>query len=188
MGNDFPKKFELQSKGYVVKCETGGIHIEVPNQSQYVGGYSSSRSRSTFAHDMAQQELFSRAVYVTKEELEEAQDTSEADAFLNQTIRVLESKKEELMHYYMHYPLDDEEPPQSADFLAYIFLSRADRNLLLDDLAEEYPSVVARLGQRGARVYYYKQVLASIWPLIRTALIKWGAFGWVAELIRRMSS
>lgn len=80
------------------------------------------------------------------------------------------------------------EPPKSAEFLAYLFLPKSDREVLLGDLTEEYRSVVAKFGQRRAQFYFYKQVVWSIWPLARKAFIKWGLFGWVMELIRRISS
>jgi hypothetical protein len=80
------------------------------------------------------------------------------------------------------------EPPKSAEYLAYLVLPKYDREILLGDLTEEYPSVVAKFGQREAQFYFYKQVVWSIWPLARKAFIKWGLFGWLVELIRRISS
>ena len=96
-----------------------------------------------------------------------------------------------LMDYYLTHDFEKDlcpQPPRSAEYIAYLFLSRTERETLLGDLAEEYPVVVARFGLRGAKIYFYKQVLTSIWPLVRKAVIKWGAFGWVVELIRRISS
>lgn len=80
------------------------------------------------------------------------------------------------------------EPPKSAEYLAYLFLPKTDRETLLGDLTEEYPSVVEKFGRRGAQFYFYKQVVWSIWPLVRKSIIKWGLFGWLVDLIRRISS
>lgn len=79
-------------------------------------------------------------------------------------------------------------PPKRAEYLAYLFLPRTNRENLLGDLTEEYPSIVAKFGKRGAQVYFYKQVVWSIWPLVKNSVIKWGLFGWVVELIRRIGS
>jgi sulfatase maturation enzyme AslB (radical SAM superfamily) len=75
-------------------------------------------------------------------------------------------------------------PPKSAEFLAYMLLPRSDRENVLGDLAEEYPSIVMKFGQRRAQIYFYKQVLASIWPLVRKSLVKWGAVGWIVQWLR----
>lgn len=79
-------------------------------------------------------------------------------------------------------------PPRLAEYLAYVFLPRRDRETLLGDLTEEYPSVLAKFGSQRALIYFYKQVVWSIWPLLRKTAIKWGLFGWVVELIRKIGS
>jgi hypothetical protein len=161
-----------QSKSYVLKCEAGIFHVTTPDGIYKDVDHIVPDNLNRF--------------YVTKEELEKTHNP--ADAFVAETLRVLESKKAGLMHYYMTYPLEDEEPPKTAEYLAYLFLPKSDREVLLGDLTEEYPSILEKFGQRRARLYFYKQVVASISPLVRKAVIKWGAFGWVEELIRRISS
>jgi hypothetical protein len=80
------------------------------------------------------------------------------------------------------------EPPKPAEYLAYLFLPKADRETLLGDLTEEYPALAVKFGRRGAQFYFYKQVIWSIWPLVRKTIVKWGLFGWVVELIRKIGS
>jgi len=82
----------------------------------------------------------------------------------------------------------DSEPPQIGEYLLYLFVSKIEREVIFGDLTEEYPTLVAKFGQKWAQVYFYKQVVWSIWPLFRKAIIKWGLFGWVVEFIRRISS
>ena len=80
------------------------------------------------------------------------------------------------------------EPPKAAELLAYFFLSRADRQIILGDLIEEYPDNVVKFGSRWAKAIFYAHVFASLWPRFRKLIVKWGLFGWVAEVIRRISS
>lgn len=82
----------------------------------------------------------------------------------------------------------EKQPPKAGEYLLYLFLSRTEREVLIGDLTEEYPGLVTKFGLRLAKVYFYKQVVWSIWPLVRKTVVKWSAFGWVAELIRRISS
>jgi hypothetical protein len=128
--------------------------------------------------------------YVTKEELEAHHNPVEKSPEVVQLTFVFDSKNDTLLDYYLTSDFENElsdQPPKSAEYLAYLFLPRTDRDTLLGDLTEEYPYIVAKFGSRGANVYFYKQVVCSIWPLVRKTVIKWGAFGWVVEVIRRIS-
>jgi hypothetical protein len=84
-------------------------------------------------------------------------------------------------------PADTSKPPKNAEYLAYLLLPKAHREVLLGDLVEEYPTVVAKFGARRAKLNFYVHVVFSILPLVRNTLMKWGAVGWVVELIRRIS-
>ena len=57
------------------------------------------------------------------------------------------------------------EPPQKAVYLLYFFLPKKNRVALLGDLGEEYKEVNARFGAKPANVWFWKQVLTSLWPL-----------------------
>ena len=84
---------------------------------------------------------------------------------------------------------DDKEPPKLAEYLLYFFLSRIERENAVGDLVEEYSqTIIPRFGSRWGRIWFYKQVFTSLWPLARRVILKWAIFGWVAELIRRIGS
>jgi hypothetical protein len=59
--------------------------------------------------------------------------------------------------------------PKLGQYLLYLLLSKKDREYLIGDLDEEYLEVLAKFGRRWADIWYYKQVVASAWPLIRKA-------------------
>lgn len=75
-------------------------------------------------------------------------------------------------------------PPQLGERALLMLLSKEERVNIPGDLAEEYGEIAAKHGERFAKVWYYKQVAASAWPLIRKA-IRWGVLAWVEEWIRR---
>lgn len=78
--------------------------------------------------------------------------------------------------------------PKWGTYLLYLFLSRQERDGLLGDLEEGYQEVHTRFGTWAARVWYWKQVLTSLWPLLLRAvstLIKVGALGWIKHLTER---
>ena len=59
----------------------------------------------------------------------------------------------------------------------------------IGDLEEEFYIVYDRFGRRRAIAWYYYQVAASFWPFAASAVrkfVKWGVFGWVGDLIRRV--
>lgn len=76
--------------------------------------------------------------------------------------------------------------PGFGEFLLYLFLKKTEREALVGDLQEEYSEVLSKFGRKKAKLFFYKQVGGSLWPLLRRTLIKWGLFGWAAELIRRI--
>lgn len=77
------------------------------------------------------------------------------------------------------------EPPKPAEVLAYFFLSRTDRQIILGDLVEEYPDNVVKFGPGWAKAIFYAHVFAGLWLRFRKFIIRWGLFGWVLEIIRR---
>jgi len=114
-----------------------------------------------------------------------------ADADLVDLARTFEIKAQELERYYMTHNLEEDlsnEPPKNAEYLAQLLLPSANREALLGDLVEEYPGVVAKYGVRRAKFSFYLHVVFSILVLARNAVVKWGLFGWVVELIRRIGS
>lgn len=75
-------------------------------------------------------------------------------------------------------------PPNRAEQLLLLILSKPEREYLVGDLAEEFAEIGAKHGARYAKLWYYKQVAASAWPMVRKA-VKWGVWAWVGEWIRR---
>jgi hypothetical protein len=81
-------------------------------------------------------------------------------------------------------------PPEFATYLLW-FLPKQTREVVIGDLEEEFHIIYNRFGRRKAVVWYYYQVSASFWPFAVSGakkLIKWGVFGWVGDLVRRMIS
>jgi len=81
-------------------------------------------------------------------------------------------------------------PSRLGDWLLLAFMPKKDRVRLVDDLHEEYyHEIVPRVGQFGARAWYWVQVRNSLWPIIGgnvTKFFKWLATdGW--EIIKRMA-
>lgn len=75
-------------------------------------------------------------------------------------------------------------PPLFGERLLLLVLSKEERVNIPGDLEEEYRGIAAKQGARYAKLWYYKQVVASGWPLIRKA-VRWGVIAWVGERIRR---
>lgn len=82
-------------------------------------------------------------------------------------------------------------PPRFAEYLLYIFLPKRSRDNMLGDLEEEYYKAYRRYGYRYAQVFYWSQVVRSLWPLIAALVqkaLKWGVLGWLGHAIRRLIS
>jgi hypothetical protein len=75
-------------------------------------------------------------------------------------------------------------PPQFGERILLLILSKEERANIPGDLAEEYIQIAVKHTERYAKLWYYKQVAASAWPLLRKAL-RWGAIAWIGELARR---
>lgn len=80
--------------------------------------------------------------------------------------------------------------PVLAEYLLYLLLPRTDRESLLADLEEEYPDVCEKFGKRRADFWYWKQIVASLYPLFVTALIrlrKWAIGGGLVWLCNHLA-
>lgn len=90
--------------------------------------------------------------------------------------------------YLLFFDYNSEEllsnPPQLGERILLLILKKEERVNIPGDLAEEYKEITAKHGTRFATIWYYKQVVASAWPLIRKAF-RWSLLAWVEELIRR---
>jgi hypothetical protein len=65
-----------------------------------------------------------------------------------------------------------------------LVLTKEDRVNIPGDLEEEYRGIAAKHGARYAKLWYYKQVAESAWPMVRKA-VGLGVLAWVEEWIRR---
>lgn len=80
-------------------------------------------------------------------------------------------------------------PPGNAEYLLYLFLPKADREVVIGDLLEEYQLILRRFrNKRRANIWFYKQVAGSLWPLLRQAIVKLGALVWLGRILRRLIS
>lgn len=75
-------------------------------------------------------------------------------------------------------------PPPLGERILLLILTKEERFNIPGDLAEEFVEITVKHGTRYAKLWYYKQVASSAWPMIRKA-VKWGMWAWVGDWIRR---
>lgn len=76
-------------------------------------------------------------------------------------------------------------PPRLGERMILLILrTKEERANIPGDLEEEFKLIAATHGERYAKLWYYKQVVASAWPLIRKA-VGWGLLASIGEWIRR---
>ncbi len=76
-------------------------------------------------------------------------------------------------------------PPRFGErFLLLILRTREERINIPGDLEEEFKQIAAKHGARYAKLWYYKQVAASAWPMARKA-VGWGLLASIGAWIRR---
>ncbi len=79
-------------------------------------------------------------------------------------------------------------PPFNAEYILYLLLRKEEREVVIGDLIEGYGEVLERFNKRRADLWFYKQVAGSVWPLLRRAMLKIGAFVWLGRILRRLIS
>lgn len=79
-------------------------------------------------------------------------------------------------------------PPIKAEYLLYFFLRKEERGAAIGDLLEEHAMIQQRFSKRYADVWFCKQVAASLWPLLRRAVIKIAGLVWLGRILRRLIS
>lgn len=79
-------------------------------------------------------------------------------------------------------------PPRNVEYLLYLFLRNEDRDVVIGDLIETYGKVLKRFDKRRADFWFYKQVIGSLWPLLKRAAVKIGALVWLGHILRRLIS
>lgn len=78
--------------------------------------------------------------------------------------------------------------PLNAEYILYFLLPKEEREVVIGDLIEDYGNVRERFGKRRANAWIYKQVLGSVWPLLRRAIIKISALVSLGQILRRLIS
>ncbi|MCD2453785.1 permease prefix domain 2-containing transporter [Methylicorpusculum oleiharenae] len=63
-------------------------------------------------------------------------------------------------------------PPQLAEYLLYLFIPKSNRDAILGDLEEDYRTVYQKFGSKLALMFYWWQVVTSIWPLVSASVEK----------------
>lgn len=76
-------------------------------------------------------------------------------------------------------------PPRFGERLLLLILTKEERVNIPGDLEEECREIAVKHGARYARLWYYKQVVASAWPMI-CKVVRWGLLAWLGAWIRRI--
>jgi len=79
-------------------------------------------------------------------------------------------------------------PPFNAEYILYLVLQKGEREEIVGDLIETYAELCDRFDKRRADLWFYKQVIGSLLPLLRRAILKVGAFVWLGRILRRLIS
>jgi hypothetical protein len=79
-------------------------------------------------------------------------------------------------------------PPFNAEYVLHLLLKRDEREIVIGDLLECYGQLVLRFNKRRADIWFYKQVIGSLLPLLRRALLRIGALVWLGRILRRLIS
>jgi hypothetical protein len=69
--------------------------------------------------------------------------------------------------------------------LLRLFLTEEDEENIVGDLFEEFAEIAVKHGEWYAKLWYYKQVAASAWPMLRKAT-GWGLVASIGAWIRRL--
>jgi hypothetical protein len=79
-------------------------------------------------------------------------------------------------------------PPMNAEYVLYLLLRKEEREIVIGDLLECYSVMVHRFDKRRADIWFYKQVIGSIFPLLRRQVLRIGALVWLGRILRRLIS
>ena len=106
-------------------------------------------------------------------------------SLISRKLRLLEGSPNATAHRQSDVNISGiQTPPRCGERLLLLILSKEERVNIPGDLEEEYRGIAARHGARYAKLWYYKQVAASGWPMIRKA-VAWGLLASLGTWIRR---
>jgi transcriptional regulator with XRE-family HTH domain len=86
------------------------------------------------------------------------------------------------------YITKNHRPPKFGEYLLYLFLTKAERVYLIGDLAEEYDELSSRFGRQAANLWYYRQIVTSLRPLMRRLLCRARTVILILEIIQKLRS
>jgi hypothetical protein len=76
--------------------------------------------------------------------------------------------------------------PATGEWLLAWFMDKARRDEVLGDIKEEFlTDKLAALGQRSAKLWYWTQIMKSIWPFLRAWLLRALTIAMLVKLFRR---
>ncbi|HEV2863071.1 MAG TPA: hypothetical protein VGX48_18795 [Pyrinomonadaceae bacterium] len=75
--------------------------------------------------------------------------------------------------------------PKFGERILLLILTKEERANIPGDLEEEFRQIAAKHGERYAKLWYYKQVAASAWPII-WKVARWGVIGSLGAWIKRL--
>lgn len=76
-------------------------------------------------------------------------------------------------------------PPVNGEFALHLLLSKDEQEAVIGDLIERYGQKCERFGEQRAKLWFYCEVLRSVWPLLRRAIARVGGLVAASEWIRR---
>lgn len=76
-------------------------------------------------------------------------------------------------------------PPVFGERILLLILTKEERVNIPGDLEEEFRGIAAKHSARYAKLWYYKQVAASAWPIMRKA-VGWGLLTSIGAWLRRI--
>ena len=83
---------------------------------------------------------------------------------------------------------DISRPPLNAEYVLFLLLPREEMGFVIGDLIESYGAILSRFNKRRADIWFYKQVIGSLLPLLRRALLRVAALIWLGRIFRRFIS
>jgi hypothetical protein len=77
------------------------------------------------------------------------------------------------------------QPPRFGELILWLLLPCEVRTLEMEKLLKDYPKAVRRFGTRCAGLWFYFQVVFSVWPRARRLIVKIGLLTLIEEWLRR---
>jgi hypothetical protein len=108
----------------------------------------------------------------------------------NATTKIRTVVRATVIQHSKNQSLVDLRPPRWGEYCLWLLPNKI-RGPAIGDLEEEFHQVQEGFGRKKARFWYWTQVAytlaVTIGPFI-IRVLKWFAFGWVADLVKRITS